>query len=142
MSDNVSFASGESPEMNAAIADARASLDEFWSVWSDPDDTSEDFGVKVAYSVPDEPVKVEHIWVAVLNREGNTIQGSLAADSMYLPTLRAGSTVTVDAIDITDWTYTKDGVAYGHHTTKVLINDMSPEYRAHVMASLGWSDDG
>jgi uncharacterized protein YegJ (DUF2314 family) len=98
------------PPMDAAIAEARASLPVFWAKYDAAEDKS-DFMVKAG--MKDRYGGREHIWIYLDGRAGE-----------------------VPVADLSDWAYGRDGKYYGMYTTRVLIGRMTPAQRAESEAIL------
>jgi uncharacterized protein YegJ (DUF2314 family) len=125
------------PEMAAAIEQARATLPEFRRYLAAPERGMDNFGVKVRF--PAEGGGHEHCWVGDLHPHGSGLVGKLGNEPNGLPNLRLGSTVHVADDDVTDWSYSRDGVYHGHFTTKALMPHLPRRTRQQVEAVFGWA---
>ncbi|QJQ31236.1 DUF2314 domain-containing protein [Sphingomonas lacunae] len=126
----------DDPALQAAKAEARASLPQFWSAFDarHPDDS--EFGLKVNLK-PGEP-DGELIWALDIERNGERISGILGnrpVDRAYAE----GQRVEIDPAAIVDWCYFRDGVAQGHFTTRAMFPHMPARMVAEGKAALGWA---
>jgi uncharacterized protein YegJ (DUF2314 family) len=127
------------PEMAKAIADARASLDEFRRHLAAPGPGMADFALKVKFPTGGcDGSTVEHIWVDHLEAKGAGFTGKLANDPQSIPNAKLGSPVEIEEHLISDWAYSENGVFRGHHTTRVLLPHMSKKMRQQVEQTFGW----
>ena len=124
------------PEMAAAIARARATLPEFRRQLAAPEPGTANFGIKARFPVSG---GAEHLWIGDLQPNGSGFAGNVTVDPQQVAGLKLGSRVEVSEEMITDWSYSKDGVFQGHHTTRVLLPLMSRRFRERVLAIYGWS---
>lgn len=125
------------PDMAKAISEARASLPEFRRLFASPEPGMTEFAVKARFVVKDGS---EHCWVGELEPKGTAFLGKLTNHPEALHGLVYGSMVDVTEDMITDWSYTKDSIHYGHFTTKVLLPRMSKRMRQRVEKIYGWSN--
>lgn len=121
-------------EMNAAIAEAQATLQTFVEKTSpaSPNVTNATIKVKFPYDGGD-----EHIWVNDVVHESGTFTGTVDEDAIYAPGVRAGQRITVTADRISDWLVVEDGVLHGGYTIKVLIRSLPPDQQNAIMAAYG-----
>lgn len=122
----------EDAAMNAAIAEAKASLPVFLARLDAGALQSAD-GLKVGFHTDQGR---EHIWVDHIARKGDELTGMLANEPNWMPGLHQGSTVTFDPALVTDWSYEKDGKLWGNYTTRVMLPSLSPEEAEAVKANL------
>lgn len=122
------------PEMNAAIAEAQATLPEWLAILADPPPGVGDLTFKF-------PLEGwEHIWVANVSREGDMLHGQLANN----PASRGwalGDWVSVPLSAVSDWAYWgADDRAHGYRTIRVMLGRMSPAEARAVREAYGWDD--
>lgn len=118
--------------MNAAIAEAKASLPVFLA------------RLDAGQLKPTDSLKVgfpangghEHIWVNNIARKGDQVTGTLANEPNWMPDLHEGSPVTFEPGLVSDWSYEKDGKLWGNYTTRVMLPALSPEEAEAVKANL------
>ena len=122
------------PEMNGAISQARAELDEFVKAVTSPAPTQTKFGAKVA--IP-HAGGAEHIWLAQPMFEADSIVGIVEAAPLYLKGIAAGDRVRVDRDAISDWMYLDNGKLRGGYTVRVAIDRLPEDQRAAQRAAYG-----
>lgn len=129
----INFADGDA-QMNAAIAEAQASLPTWLAVLANPPRGVSDLTFKF-------PLEgYEHIWVADVRREGNMLTGQLA-NNPQAPGWTLGDRVRVPLSDVTDWGYwDADGVGVGFYTIRVMLDYMSPAEVRAVRQAYGWTE--
>lgn len=112
--------------MNAAIAEAQATLPLFLANALDADGNGSDMAlVKVAFPTVDtSAMDVEHIWVAPFARQPDgSFVGLLANEPVALGDLVAGDRVTFDQSMISDWHLTApSGRYWGSFTSRVMYD--------------------
>jgi uncharacterized protein YegJ (DUF2314 family) len=114
----------DDPEMKRAIAEARATLPEFWSRLESPEEGNSDFALKV--KMEDES-GIAYVWLSKIERKNENIYGTLENESDAVKSVKAGERMLVNEEDISDWSYMRDGKIVGDRTTKALFSKMSPE---------------
>lgn len=113
------------PEMNAAIAKARASLPTFWASYDAPKPNETNHAVKVHFPTGGGGTG-EHIWVAdVKRRPGGTFTGRFANQPLHLPGRNEGDPVEFKEAEITDWMFMRNGRIVGGETIRPLLKLMS-----------------
>jgi uncharacterized protein YegJ (DUF2314 family) len=122
-------------EMNSAMAEARQTIDEFWSA---RDLGGAEFGglLKVYFFDPDgDPDDGEHMWVRVSRRTGPEIQGTLLSNPMSLTSVAQGDSVRFQLDRVSDWLVASNGMARGAYTVQLLRKRMTDsERREHDSA--------
>jgi len=123
------------PAMEAAKAKGRATLPEFFQHLASPAVDESDFSVKFNLT-PDHDA--EFIWANGL-RVGSDgeLTGALANEPLD-ERFQMGQRVPIARQRIIDWAYFKAGVAKGHHTTRVMLEQATPEQAAEIREALGW----
>ena len=109
------------PEMEAAIARARASLDEFLKIAAARPAGTEDFKLKVAIR---EGRHTEHFWVNPFRVSEPGFEGTLVNEPRLVRSLRRGQTIRFTREQITDWGYRRDGREVGSFTICVILGRM------------------
>lgn len=124
--------STEDARMNAAIAEAQATLPEWLAVLADPP-----LGTQyIAFKYPLEGW--EHIWVGNVRRDGDYLTGNLN-NAPHSEGWSLGDPVRVSLSDVSDWTYTDAaGYTHGHRTTRVLFDQLPPEVVTDLKRQFGW----
>ncbi len=120
--EDIVYVEPDDVEMNAAIAEARKTLPVFWRVYEGKAPDIDTYMLKIKLPMPDGTP--EHIWLDLLTHNGDAVTGTLFNKPVNLPTRKQGDVVTVPVADISDWTYRKGGMQYGHFTTRVIVKRM------------------
>lgn len=130
--DDMAMVEASDARMNAAIAEARATLPDFLSAYRAGRFERSSFLIKYPLG------GWEHIWVEVESIDEDAVNGRLA-NVPAQPEYRQGQAVRVPLADISDWAYRDEGaVMIGHRTTRVLLADMDQVQRASIEEYLGW----
>ncbi len=125
----------DDPEMEAAVARARETLPVFWRVFDERSaDKGSDYILKAGF--PNPQGGEEHMWFDVQARAGDKVTGVLGNEPQSIPGLHDGDLVTVQASQISDWSYVKHGRRYGAFTERVMVNRMSPKDAADYGSEL------
>jgi len=116
---NMLVVSEGDPEMNGAIAEARAHLPEFLQALLQPGESNYGFAVKYPF---EEPLVhgVEHLWLVDVVASGNDFIGVVDVEPMVLKQIRLGQKLTVPQAGITDWMYYDDEKRVGAYTARVV----------------------
>lgn len=110
------------PEMNAAIAHARATLSTFWTSYDSPKPLESGHALKVRFSTRKGG---EHIWIAEVKRlPGGAYSGVFANEPRDLPGKRAGDEVRFAEADISDWMFMRNGKIVGGETIKPTLKSL------------------
>lgn len=105
-------------DMDEAIHMARETLPVFWAWHEARPDDPDSCALKVMF--PTGGTGAEHIWFIDILRTGDLVTGIVASEPDRVPGLKPGQPAAIEVDQITDWTFRKDGVYYGHFTTRVL----------------------
>lgn len=114
----------DDPDMAAAIAQARAGLDEFLTLSEAPPPLTSDFKLKVEFRDGD---AAEHFWIIPFHRTATGFAGTLANEPQSVHNVVAGQELEFTREDISDWGYTRNGRQVGSFTVCVLFKTMSKE---------------
>ncbi|MCX7360162.1 MAG: DUF2314 domain-containing protein [Alphaproteobacteria bacterium] len=126
--------------MNGAIEQARTLLPIFLAeLRSAPEQSRGAFTLKAA--LPTSNGGREHIWIGNLRQERGQLVGDLINEPYYLPGLSLGSRVEINEADISDWCIATPQGTYGAYTTRVMLEDMSPEEAALYRRQLNLASD-
>lgn len=129
----VDVAKGD-PEMQSAIAKARAELPGFFVRSAAPQAGDSYFLIK--YNLTPQGA-AEFIWAEVISHKGDTTLARLI-NNPRAPGFVKGQQVTVRNADIIDWGYVKNGVMQGNYTTRILLPHMAPAEAAALRRAYGW----
>jgi uncharacterized protein YegJ (DUF2314 family) len=119
----VEFQSSDA-EMNAAIADARRTINDFLKVLASPKSDQQNFSVKAPYPTKSHPGQ-EHIWISNLSFDGKLLHGNVNDEPGDIADLKNGDRVSISPSQISDWMYLEDGKIVGGFTIRVIRNHMS-----------------
>lgn len=114
----------DDPEMNAAIAKARATIDRFWTAWELKPPGTENFSLKVAITDGDQ---VEHFLTSNIEKKDGKVFADIANEPQFVSTVTFGQRIEVPEADISDWMFWRNGKVVGGETLRVLLKRMSPE---------------
>ncbi len=125
-------------ELESAIEQARATLDEFSARIQTPSPTRTFAALKVRFTHTDRTV--EFIWVDNVTYENGVFRG-LVGDDLPDLGLSAGDPVKVKGEDIVDWMIVEDGKLIGGYTIRLAYSRMTPEERQRFLDESGYSLD-
>ena len=123
-------------ELDAAIEQARASLDTFIARIGTPHPDRTFVAVKVRFTPPGE--SPQDIWVDEVTYIDGILRGTMGDDIPALK-LEAGEEVTIDEEDILDWMIVENGKLVGGYTIRLAVQRMSPEERQRFLETLDYS---
>lgn len=126
--------SADDAALAAADQQAQKTLPIFWAKFDAQTPGVSRYLVKVALKA--RGGGREMLWAAVLRRSATWVQVRLADEAEYVEDVSIGAVVRVAPDQIVDWSYVKNGRAYGNYSTRVLINRVTPEQRAEAAAYL------
>lgn len=105
-------------DMDQAIEAARATLPVFWAWHETRPEDPDCCALKVKF--PTGGHGAEHIWFIDILRTGDLVTGMVASEPDRVPGLTLWQPAIIDVDQITDWTFRREGLHYGHFTTRVL----------------------
>jgi uncharacterized protein YegJ (DUF2314 family) len=120
--------------MAVAIAQAQASLQQFWDIQAKADPANSDYAVKIRYATRNSDG--EHIWANAVVRAGNNVSATINNQPRDIPKLRKGQRVTVPISRVTDWMYIRDGKIQGGQTIRALLPLLPPDQAAELKGRL------
>jgi uncharacterized protein YegJ (DUF2314 family) len=106
-------AANGNPDMQAAIRQARATLDTFLVTAATPPPGAEGFRLKIALQEGD---STELFWVTPFRVTDDGFEGTLASEPTVLKMVKSGQHVRFTRAEVADWGYRKDGRQVGSHT--------------------------
>lgn len=133
--DRVVAVAVDDPDMAAATAQARASLDEFLALSQTPPPGTDTFKLKVM--IKDGNV-TEHFWVIPFQRTETGFAGILANEPQRVHNVVAGQYIEFNRDDISDWGYTRNGHQIGSFTVCVMFKSMSKEEVDYMRSQRGF----
>ena len=133
--DKVVNVAKDDPDMAAAIAQARASLDQFLALSEAPPTGTTGYKLKVEVKDGDTS---EHFWIIPFHKTASGFVGTLANEPEAVHNVVAGQELEFTRDDISDWGYTKDGRQIGSFTVCVLFKTMSKEETDYYRENYGF----
>lgn len=124
-------------DMNAAIAKAKSTYEEFFKAQASPDAVLESFTMKVLIIDPNTQER-EHIWLTDITRENDKFEGTISNTPVYVKNVIEGARYVFTKDDISDWGYSKDGQMMGNFTTCVLFKTMPQEEVKYYIENYGF----
>ncbi len=124
---------GDDPDMNAAMDEARATLDDFAAQLDSPQPGQRYFSVKARL---EDGLIVEHVWLDEPDISGDTVRGYLSNEPLNVTGYEIGQPVTTTRDHVSDWMYVEDDVLQGGFTIRVIRDALSAEERAAFDADL------
>jgi uncharacterized protein YegJ (DUF2314 family) len=119
--------------MNAAIARARSTVEDFIAAFTNAGARQRSFAVKVAVI---DGTHVEHFWMDVESFSNGQFTGRLANEPLDVHNVRLGDRIVVDKERISDWMYVDRGRLVGGYTIRVLRARLGDAERQAFDASL------
>ena len=123
-------------ELEAAIRQARDSLDTFIEKLGAPHPDRTFVALKVRFYPPDE--LPQDIWVDEVTYTNGVFRGNVGDDIPGLK-LEMGEKITVDEEDILDWMIVEEGTLIGGYTIRLAVQRMSLEERERFLETLDYS---
>lgn len=131
-------AATDDSEMNAAIAQARSTLDSFVNALRSPSPTQHDFSIKARF---DGGGHTEHMWISPVEFDGAQFSGLLNDEPVELKSPKRDERVVVDASRVSDWMFVDGKKLRGGYTLRVMRARLSPAERRELDRSLGYDFD-
>mgnify|MGYP000344216333 CR=1 FL=1 len=122
--DQIRFASEQDKAMNAAIANARSKLDDFFAIAKKLPEGAEGFKLKVMVSDED---GVEHLWFSPFKEIQGGYAGVLVNEPSIIQSMKYGEVYAFKQNQITDWGYVLNGKQIGSFTVCVLFQSMDKD---------------
>ena len=123
-------------ELEAAIEQARETLDTFVERLATPHADRTFVAIKVRFFPPDE--SPQDIWVDDVTYTDGVLRGHMGDDIPSLK-LEAGEKITVAEKDIIDWMIVEEGKLIGGYTIRLAVQRMSTEERERFFETLDYS---
>jgi len=133
--DKVVNVARDDPDMAAAIAQARASLDQFLSLSDAPPAGTTGYKLKVEVKDGDTS---EHFWIIPFHKTATGFVGTLANEPQAVHNVTAGQELEFTRDDISDWGYTRNGRQVGSFTVCALFKTMSKEESDYYRENYGF----
>lgn len=133
--ENYVHVKGEDAEMNAAIAQAKATFPQFVSALREKKPSHRTFGVKKPYATPSGGQ--EHMWIEEVTEIDGGFVGVIANEAYDTREVHYGQRVRFAAGEISDWKYVDGNVLVGGYTIRYFVNRMSPEEKKALEKEIG-----
>lgn len=130
---NVVFVEGNDKEMNAAMKQAQAEVQQFIKAFQSPKPGQTGFSVKLAVTDGD---NTEHMWLSGLKYENGQFTGKLDNDPVQLTNIKMGQPLTSKPDQVSDWMFIDNGKLVGGYTIRVLHQKLSAEEREQLEKTL------
>jgi len=132
---NYQDVSANDPAMNAAIAKARATTNDFVKAFHAPTPQMKDFLVKKPYPTPNG--EQEHMWIVVSEEKDGVLRGMVANEAEATREVTNGQPVTLKLSEISDWKYTDGKKLVGGYTIRYFYDRMTPEEKQEFLKESG-----
>jgi uncharacterized protein YegJ (DUF2314 family) len=109
-------------EMNAAIDQARKSVQQFVAALQSPKADQSAFSIKKQFN---QGSSGEHIWLTDVTFDGKTFHGKVGNDPEIVKNIKFGDDAVVNKDEISDWMFIENGKLVGGYTLKVIYSRMS-----------------
>jgi uncharacterized protein YegJ (DUF2314 family) len=126
----------EDVTMNAAMREARSTVQAFIVALKSPKPNQEAFSIKKQFA---DSNGAEHMWISDLQYDGKEFKGRLSNEPVDVNSVKLGDNVTVAPQDISDWMYLDKGKLVGGYTIRVLYDKMTPEEQKKFEQESGYT---
>jgi uncharacterized protein YegJ (DUF2314 family) len=131
-----SMGSGSDREKDAAIKQARDTLDDFIAKITMPHPDRTLVAVKVRFVPPGE--SPQDIWVDEVTYRDGVLRGSIGDDIPSLK-LELGEKIKIEEEDIVDWAIVENGKLVGGYTIRLAVQRMSPAEKERFLETLPYT---
>lgn len=138
--DEIVYMAKEEPAMRKAFTKAKATLDDFLKLASNPSDNTSSHALKVAIS---DGRNTEYFWVRSFSGSGDAFTGILNNEPRLVKKHKFGERIAFTRSQIADWTYTDNQKQQmmGNFTACALLTKQAPEQAAVFKRQYGLSCD-
>lgn len=112
------------PEMAVAIAQAQATLPQFWQAFNERTQGGSNFVLVVRIS---DRGHIEHFHTTDFERRDGRTFVTIGRAPKIVANVKLGDRVEIPAADLTDWSYMRDGKYVGLRTMRPRFKYMRPE---------------
>ena len=120
-------------DMNAAIAEARRTLPEFFAALDMPAGGASGLALKVELS---DPNGTEYVWLNRITREEGKLFGTVNNEPNTIRSVKHGEKIEVDQKIIADWLYMRNGKMHGNFTLRPLLSRIPKEQADNLKGKL------
>lgn len=124
------------PAMNAAIAKAKATINDFVQAFHAEAPGTSEFFVKKPYKTVGNGE--EHMWIAVEGEKDGVIHGTISNDAEETKEVKMGDKVTLKLSEISDWKYQQGKKLVGGFTIRYFLDKMTPKEREAFLKQEGF----
>ena len=132
---NYSNVRADDPEMNAAIAKAKATVGDFVQAFHAQKAGTSKFCVKKPFPTPDG--SVEHMWITVTAEHDGVLKGVVDSEAEDTHEVKMGQEVTLNVSEISDWSYADGKKLVGGYTIRYFLDKMSAKDRQEFLEKSG-----
>jgi uncharacterized protein YegJ (DUF2314 family) len=133
---NYTHVEADDAAMNAAIAKAKATADDFIRAFHAQKPGAKDYFVKKPYRTPADGT--EHMWIEVLEEENGVLKGRVANEAEETREVKMGQSVSLKKSEISDWKYQDGNKLIGGFTIRYFVEKMSPKEREAFQKEAGF----
>jgi uncharacterized protein YegJ (DUF2314 family) len=133
---NYVHVSDDDAAMNAAIAKAKATTDDFVRAFHEQKPDTKEFCVKKPYPTPSG--EMEHMWIEVTAETNGVISGVVANEAEQTREVKYGQNVSLKFSEISDWKYVDGKKLVGGYTIRYFYDRMSPKEKEDFTKETGF----
>lgn len=122
--------------MNAAIAEAKRTANDFVAAFREQKAGAKDYFVKKPYATPSGGL--EHMWIAVFAETNGVLTGRVANEAEETREVKMGQTVSLKISEASDWKYQDGKKLVGGYTIRYFVEKMSPKEREAFLKEAGF----
>lgn len=115
------------PEMQVAVADAKASLKDFDAALKSRSKAFSHFAVKQSFPIPEGR---EEMWIGDITLHGSGYSGTLLNQPLHAKNLKKGDDLFVEREEVIDWMYVAGDTLRGGFTKRLLRSRLSDKDKA------------
>lgn len=135
---NMVYLAADDPGMNAAIANAKATSDQFLSALRHPQPTFHDFSLKKPYKVKG---GTEHLWIAQIVEVDAHLEGMVANEPVHTRDVKLGDEVKLRIDEISDWKYVDGKKLVGGYTIRHELGKLGERDKQAILDQAGFTLD-
>lgn len=124
------------PQMDAAIAQARASITNFIALLQSPQTNLTLFAISARFVSHEKRIE-ENIWITDLRYRGSFFEGAVETARSEMG-FALGEPVKIALSNVVDWMYVQNGRAIGCFTGRVMRSRMSEQERQRADAQISY----
>lgn len=125
----------EEKKMAQAMAEGRATLDQFLARLDSPQTGDSDFSLRVRIK---DHNGIEYLWVSGVKVEEDGFSGVIESEPDIVQSVALDQRYSFPRSDITDWMYMSGGVMQGNFTLRAKLEFTAPEEVEVLKKTVGW----